>query len=66
MNTYDRASLKMCEEMSSTTATRLVARDGADKHPKPDSRSVALYIKLHEIRRVHNICRRLLGRAHLL
>ena len=66
MNRNDRDSVKTSEEMSSTTAAPPVPRGDAGKQPKSDSGSLALYIKLHEARRAHDICRHLLGRAYLL
>lgn len=66
MNHSEHASLKTRLEAQEKRTARAAREDKAEKNITADSRCVALYYKLDEARKRHNLCRHLLGRAHLL
>lgn len=66
MNNNNHASLKTRAEAQEKLPVRPTREDRNEKASSADTKCLALYYKLDEARKRHNLCRHLLGRAHLL
>lgn len=66
MNNSNHISIKNHGDAESKAAVRSVRDAKTEKNAAPDSRCVMLYNELDQVRKRHNLCRHLLGRAHLL
>lgn len=57
---------KNCAESRLKSGSRLVRENKKEQSPSPGFRCMALFNKLEETHKYRNLCRHLLGRAHLL